>query len=175
MTASFLSIPPDSPFPLANLPYGSFSVDGDRPRLGVALGDKILDLAALGRRGLLEDRDRALQEPDLRGVFARTRPGWRELREEILALLVDSSSTDAVTAALIPIAAARMHLPFEVADYVDFYSFLAHAENLGHILRPDSPGVGANWRHLPIGYHGRAGTVAISGTAVTRPDRKSVV
>jgi fumarylacetoacetase len=94
---------------------------------------------------------------------------WRELRERIIGWLTDDSHRTDVEPHLVPRDDVQMHLPIEVADYVDFYSSQHHAENIGRIFRPDSAPLTPNWKHLPIGYHGRAGTVRVAGTPVVRP------
>ena len=153
-----------SPFPLVNLPYGAFTVShGEAPRLGVAIGDCVVDLAAVMPRHA-ELRATTLNE------FMATGPAmWAEVRARLTELLSDPAARTHVEPHLVPLQSVQMHLPFEVADYVDFYSSEHHARNLGRILRPGQPELGANWKHLPIGYHGRAGTVQVSGTPVVRP------
>ena len=94
---------------------------------------------------------------------------WRVTRRRLVQLVTDPAHVDAVTPHLHPLADVTMHRPFEVADYVDFYCSLQHATNVGKIFRPDNAALPPNWRHLPIGYHGRAGTVVVSGTDVRRP------
>lgn len=169
MITTWLDIEPDSPFPVENLPFGSFSTDSTGRRLGVALGSCVLDLAALADRGLVPNDDGALDAPTLNPLFARGRSGWVELRERLVEIVGSQRYEDVVRPLLVPTDQARMHLPFEVGDYVDFYSFRHHAENLGRILRPGGEPLTANWRSIPIGYHGRSGTVSVSGTPVTRP------
>lgn len=159
-----------SQFPITNLPYGSFAMAGagegaaqDRPRLGVAIGGHVLDLAAV-----LPDVDE-LQTPTLNAFMARGPRMWADVRTRVQDLLSDGAAQSHVEPHLVPMTMVQMHLPFEVADYVDFYSSEHHARNLGRILRPGQPELGANWKHLPVGYHGRAGTVRVSGTPVARP------
>jgi fumarylacetoacetase len=154
-------------FPLANLPYGAFTTrEGDRPALGVAIGDRVLDLGACALAGLVDD-DGSLQEPTLNRFMARGPAVWRALRTRLTELL--AGPDPAVEPLLVPLDDVTLHLPFVVGDYVDFYSSRHHAENVGRILRPDAEPLQPNWRHLPVGYHGRAGTVAVSGTPVRRP------
>ncbi|NHC25157.1 fumarylacetoacetase [Nocardioides sp. IC4_145] len=142
-------------FDLDHLPYGVFSVAGDRRRVGVRHGDTVLDLAAATGRP-------ELATPSLNAFMALGPEVWRQTREEARALLEGGAET-------IPLAEVELHLPFEVADYVDFYASEHHATNVGRILRPDSAPLLPNWKHLPVGYHGRAGTVVPSGTPVVRP------
>jgi fumarylacetoacetase len=172
---SWVPVPESSPFPVQNLPYGVFSCDGDLPRVGVAIGDHVLDLAALDRAGLTHltgltgPAGQALDAPSLNPLMACGPAVWRAIRRELTRLLTDPVSRDAVEPHLIARETAAMHLPFEVADYVDFYSSLQHATNVGKMFRPDAEALNPNWRRLPVGYHGRAGTVVVSGTPVVRP------
>jgi fumarylacetoacetase len=162
---SWVPVPDGSPFPMQNLPYGVFSRPADgagQPRAGVAIGEHVLDLApVLG--------DEIFAAASLNGFMARGREAWRATRQEIGGLLSDRAHQAAVEPHLIPASEVRMHLPFEVADYVDFYSSEHHATNVGRLFRPGSPPLQPNWKHLPVGYHGRAGTVLVSGTPVVRP------
>jgi fumarylacetoacetase len=134
------------------LPYGIFSTADGRRRVGVAIDDGVLDLAAaLGDEFAL---------PSLNPFLARGRDQWREVRDRVRGL-VDKS--------LLALSDVTMHLPFDVGDFVDFYASEQHATNLGRLLRPDADPLLPNWRHLPVGYHGRAGTVVVSGTPIRRP------
>ncbi|GAA4673452.1 fumarylacetoacetase [Phytohabitans rumicis] len=165
---SWLELPLDTPFGLANLPYGVFSrEEGDR-RVGVAVGDAVLDLSALAER-LGAGWAPLVAGPVLNPLLAAGPATWREVREQIGEWLGEARRADAVRRHLVPADGLRMYLPFEVADYVDFYSSRHHAENVGRMFRPDSAPLTPNWTHLPIGYHGRAGTVVVSGTEVVRP------
>ena len=141
-------------FGLDHLPYGVFSVGGDQPRVGVRLGDSVIDAHRVTGRA-------ELGAASLNPFMALGPSVWREVREELAAAAEDAES--------VPLSEVTMHLPFEVADYVDFYCSLQHATNVGKIFRPDGEALLPNWRHLPVGYHGRAGTVVVSGTDVQRP------
>jgi fumarylacetoacetase len=160
---SWLDLPPDSLFGLANLPYGVFSADDGRgPRVGVRIDDSVLDLAqALG--------DPVFGEPSLNAFMAQGRTRWSDVRAGITGLLTGERHRDAVEAALYPLPGVRLHLPFTPGDYVDFFGNEYHAANAGRIFRPGSEPLPPNWKHLPIGYHGRSGTIVVSGTPVTRP------
>ena len=157
-----------SPYGVQTLPYGVFMRDGAAPAIGVRVGDFVLDLGAAERAGLV-DADGALGGATLNSFMAQGRASWRRTRARIVDLLTDASALSRVQPLLIPLAQCEMRLPFEVADYVDFYSSEHHATNVGQIFRPGQPPLTPNWRHLPIGYHGRAGTVVVSGTDVVRP------
>ncbi|HEV7863877.1 MAG TPA: fumarylacetoacetase [Acidimicrobiia bacterium] len=157
-------IPRGSLFGLSNLPFGVFSpsAGGGARRIGVAVGEHVLDVAAvLG--------DAVFATPTLDAFLARGRPMWRETRARLTELLTDARYRADVSPHLLPRSEVVLHLPFTVADYVDFYCSLDHASNVGRIFRPDAEPLLPNWRHLPVGYHGRAGTVVVSGTPVVRP------
>ncbi|HVM27910.1 MAG TPA: fumarylacetoacetase [Mycobacteriales bacterium] len=142
------------------LPYGSFSTAGGARRVGVAVDDGVLDLTAAAPR-LVPDHAALFAGGTLDAFLAAGRSVWEQVRS---ALLQHAAEED-----LLPLADVVLHLPFTVADYVDFYASEAHATNVGRMFRPDSDPLPAAWKHLPIGYHGRAGTVVVSGTAVQRP------
>jgi len=175
---TWVPVPPASDFPLVNLPYGVFTRRGETPRLGVAIGDHVLDLKALASEGLLDSAlvgARAVcAAPMLNPLLERGRPAWGALRARLIELLTEPNRElrnrpGLAEQALIPQADATLLLPFAVADYVDFYSSLEHATNLGRIFRPGADPLPPNWRHLPAGYHGRSGTVVPSGTPIARP------
>jgi fumarylacetoacetase len=154
-------VPPGSEFGTANLPYGVFS-DGAAPRVGVRIGDSVLDLA----RALADD---VFAEPSLNAFMAQGRARWSEARARITELLTGGQHRGVVEAALLPLPAVSLHLPFTPGDYVDFFGNEYHAANAGRIFRPDGEALTPNWKHMPIGYHGRSGTIVPSGTPVTRP------
>jgi fumarylacetoacetase len=155
-------------FGLNHLPYGVFSIDEDSRdrRLGVAIGDQIADLRSLTAAGLLSDPSGALSASTLNPLMTEGSQRWAQLRAALAALLADTSK---LSAHLVSQSSARMHLAWDVADYVDFYSSLDHATNVGKMFRPDADALLPNWKHLPVGYHGRAGTVVVSGTDIVRP------
>jgi fumarylacetoacetase len=166
---SWLSIPPRSPFPLANLPFGVFSTAREtRRRIGVAIGAQILDVGALAAREAAPHAA-ALAEPELNAFLALGRAAWSEVRAWLTSRLSDARHRSAALPHLIAQRDAAMQLPFRVADYVDFYASEHHAANLGRILRPGQEPLLPNWKHLPVGYHGRAGTVVVSGSEILRP------
>ncbi|MBA3800088.1 MAG: fumarylacetoacetase [Geodermatophilaceae bacterium] len=177
VSGTWVTVPDGSDFPITNLPYGAFCVrdssrtngDGGRRRIGVAIGEQILDLSAVAARGLIDEPSQMLRAESLNAFLASGRSEWDRVRARIIDLLSDASHRGAVEKMLIAQSDAEMCLPFEVADYVDFYASIDHAANVGALFRPDSPALPANWRHLPIGYHGRAGTVVVSGSDVVRP------
>ncbi|QTJ67579.1 fumarylacetoacetase [Rhodococcus sp. ZPP] len=153
-----LDIPDDSLFGIDNLPYGVFSTADSAPRVGVRVGDSVVDLAvALG--------DAVFAQPTLNAFMAQGRGRWVEVRRQITELV----QGDVDAAAVFAVDEVTMHLPVDVADYVDFYASENHATNLGRLFRPDSEPLMPNWKHLPVGYHGRSSTVVVSGTDVIRP------
>ena len=157
-TSTWLPLPDGSPFGVHALPYGIFSTADDDPRVGVAIGEYVLDLAPVAAEESL-DGAHVFAEGSLNPFLALGRPAWQAVRAWLSELLTVEAYRDIVEPHLLPTADVRLQLPFQVADYVDFYASEHHAANVGRIFRPDSPGLPAAWRHLPIGYHGRAGTV----------------
>ncbi len=163
-TTTWLDLPDDTGYGLNNLPLGVFSSHpGAAPRTGVAVGPWVLDLAAatgdpVHATGTLNDH------------LAQGPAAWARLRSRLIEWFTDPAHREAVAPHLVPRAEVTMHLPVTVGDYVDFYSSQHHAENIGAMFRPGSPPLTPNWKHLPIGYHGRSGTVAVSGTPVVRPN-----
>ncbi|MEU1680655.1 fumarylacetoacetase [Micromonospora zamorensis] len=157
-----------SPYGVTNLPYGVFRSDEGQPRIGVRIGSWVFDLAAAEAADLVLAAG-ALCRPTLNEFMALGRPQWTTVRQRITELLTDPAHRPAVEPLLVPLDDVEMLLPIEVADYVDFYSSEHHASNVGQIFRPGQPPLLPNWKHLPIGYHGRAGTVVVSGTPVIRP------
>jgi fumarylacetoacetase len=157
-----------SGFDLDHLPYGVFS-HGDEPaRVGVRIGAHVLDLAPVAAGEMLEIAH-VFEEDSLNPLLALGRRHWDGVRTWVASLLSDPAERDLVEPNLVPVDEVRLHLPFAVADYVDFYCSLDHASNVGKMFRPDGEPLLPNWRHLPVGYHGRAGTVVVSGTDVRRP------
>ncbi|MBD3785334.1 MAG: fumarylacetoacetate hydrolase family protein, partial [Micrococcales bacterium] len=173
---TWLDLPADHPFGVHNLPYGVFSTAGTTPRVGVRVGDDVLDASAVARIGRDAvgvgdgpDLTAAWEQPSLNPFLALGRDAWSAARAWLTEVLTDPVHEERTRPHLVPLAEVTMHLPVEVADYVDFYASEHHASNVGRIFRPDSEPLTPNWKHLPIGYHGRAGTVVVSGTDVVRP------
>jgi len=166
VATSWVSGADGSGFGLANLPYGKFSTAESAPRLGVRIGDFVFDLREAEEEGLVAPECAA---DSLNPLMAAGSERWAEVRTAIVDLLGDGSYQRIVEPMLVPLSDVDLYLPFVVADWVDFYSSEQHAVNLGTMFRPDSEPLLPNWKHIPIGYHGRAGTVVVSGTDVTRP------
>ncbi|MEE2860936.1 MAG: fumarylacetoacetase [Pseudomonadota bacterium] len=156
---------PGCDFPIQNLPYGVFSTAGGDPRCGVAIGDMIVDLAALEARGLL-DGGGTFSAPQLNGFMALGRPAWDRVRARLTALLGEDGDRDLP---LVPMSDATLHLPIQVAEYTDFYASRNHAFNVGKLFRGPDNALPAQWTHMPIGYNGRASSVVVSGTPIRRP------
>ncbi|GAA1872224.1 fumarylacetoacetase [Actinomadura bangladeshensis] len=167
-TVSWVEVDEDSGFGIENLPYGVFARPGELPRVGVAIGDRVLDLAEMSAAGLVEDRH-YFASGSLNAFMVAGRAAWRANRERVTELLTDESYRARVEPHLIPVADVELLRPFEVADYVDFYSNEHHAVNAGRMFRPHGDPLTPNWKRLPVGYHGRAGTVYPSGTPIIRP------
>ncbi|NUS49639.1 MAG: fumarylacetoacetase [Nocardioidaceae bacterium] len=157
-----------SPYDVDNLPYGVFVHDDEPPRVGVRIGDQVVDLAPVAAGDMLEI-GHVFEAPSLNPLLELGRPAWQSVRTWLTGLLTDEAERDLVEPHLVPVEEVTLRMPFEVADYVDFYCSLDHATNVGRIFRPDDEPLKPNWRHLPVGYHGRAGTVVVSGTDVRRP------
>ena len=174
---SWVAVPADSDFPIQNLPFGIFSTSERTKRVGVAIGDQIVDLKALHMLGYLENLPFTLADfeaPVLNAMIARGKQATRELRSRLQKLL-DASRPDLrdkehhVGQILVPQSEAAMHLPVEIGDYTDFYSSEDHARNVGKMFRDPENALLPNWKHLPVGYHGRASSIVVSGTPLKRP------
>ena len=175
MTATWVDIPANHPFGLATLPYGVFSTtDPDLRRVGVRIGDRVLDAGPAAEFVGMESGV-CWAQPSLNHFLSLGQPAWRAARAWLTEVLSNPAHREAIEPYLIPLAEVSLHLPIEVADYVDFYASESHAINIGKIFRPDGDPLTPNWKHLPIGYHGRSGTVVVSGTDIVRPkgQRKS--
>ncbi|MDP9422180.1 MAG: fumarylacetoacetase [Pseudomonadota bacterium] len=156
-------------FPVQNLPLGVFSIGNGEPRIGVAIGDMILDLKGLSGAGLLDEHwSLALGLSTLNAWFAHGPKDGRELRKRLSDLLSNDSYRHTVEKHLVRQPSAEMHLPCMIGDYTDFYVGIHHATNVGRQFRPDNPLL-PNYKYVPIGYHGRASSVRISGQPVIRP------
>ena len=171
-----------SDFSLANLPLGVFSRDGDEPRGGVAIGDYILDLRAACEASVFDGQARdaaeAASASSLNAFFALGASARKALRGALMDLLAEGSAQrerlqGMGESLLQPMDRCQMHLPAKVGDYTDFYVGIHHANNVGKLFRPDNPLL-PNYKYVPIGYHGRASTVDVSGAAVKRPNGQTM-
>lgn len=163
-------VPEGDPFGPHNLPYGVFSpAGGTERRIGVRLGNHVLDAGATAA-AVGSPHQALLAAPTLNPLLAAGRATWSEIRRAVTSWVTDPAHRLTVEPLFHPLSEVTLHLPFDVADYVDFYASEHHARNVGRIFRPDAEdSLTPNWKHLPIGYHGRAGTVVVSGTDVVRP------
>jgi fumarylacetoacetase len=158
-------------FPLNNLPCGVFSVGNDDPRCGVAIGDFILDVAALEAEGLLRISEQPVFDVPFWNEFMELGADvWADFRAQVTAMLTEGASKRwIVEDHLVPMAKASLHLPFMISEYTDFYAGRNHAFNVGSMFRDPENALPPNWLHIPIGYNGRASSVVVSGTDVRRP------
>ncbi|HXG73076.1 MAG TPA: fumarylacetoacetase [Gemmatimonadaceae bacterium] len=168
----------NSDFPIQNLPFGIFSRRGDkegRRKVGVAIGDRILDVTAGVEAGIwtgiADEVARAASGKSLNAVMQCSRESLSEFRLQLsraLAGIPNDARPRPAAAALVPMGDVEMHVPAEIGDYTDFYASIYHATNVGKLFRPDNPLL-PNYKHVPIGYHGRASSIVPTGTWVTRP------
>ncbi|ENN74556.1 hypothetical protein HUJ04_004690 [Dendroctonus ponderosae] len=181
---SFIKYSKYSDFPIENLPYGVFSTATDTtPRIGVAIGDYILNLfevAHLFDGPYLKAKNHVFKESSLNSFMALRPPEWKEAREYIQKLLSENDPTlkdnkELIERAFTLQSSAIMHLPARIGDYTDFYSSIHHATNVGIMFRDKNNALLPNWKYLPVGYHGRASSVVISGTPIHRPYGQTLV
>jgi len=179
MLQSFIKISPESHFSIHNLPYGIFSPkDGGEPRVGVAIGDNVIDLSVLEEEGIFErtllGKERVFSAPNLNPFMRKGRGIWREIRVVLQEILSDVCPVLKDNDALLDSVMYRfdevnMHLPVAIGDYTDFYSSKEHATNVGIMFRGKDNALMPNWVHLPVAYHGRASSIILSGTDIFRP------
>jgi fumarylacetoacetase len=175
---SWLPIPEDSDFSLYNLPYGIFSYAGKRPRVGVAIGDQIIDLKRAARFGLFAGLDldpATLAKPHLNAFIRQGRGVHQAVRQRLQDWLGGGKPTlqKKNKRVLVPQREAVLHLPVRIGDYTDFYSSEEHATNVGKMFRGEANALLPNWKHLPVAYHGRASSIVVSGTDIVRPRGQS--
>lgn len=164
-------------FPLQNLPYGVFTTpESSTPRVGVAIGDQIVDLSVIEAAGLLRpsSRETVFDKPNVNAFMALGPASWTSTRAALASLLSGADprlrdDAELRSRALLPIRMATLHLPIYVRSFTDFYASMEHATNVGSMFRDPQNPLLPNWQHIPIGYNGRASTVVVSGTGVRRP------
>jgi fumarylacetoacetase len=176
---SFIEVSEESHFPVQNLPYGVFTPKtGGEARVGVAIGDYVLDVAVLEAEGLLKGEHLSEQpvfnQSTLNAFMRLGRPAWQEVRATLQLLLAHDNPTlrdneDLRQRVLLPMQDVILHLPVQIGDYTDFYSSREHATNVGSMFRDPENALMPNWLHLPVAYHGRASSVVLSGTDIHRP------
>ncbi len=168
----------DGDFPIQNLPYGIFDAHDSRLRVGVAIGPYVLDLAAIHEAGLFSNTlladDNVFAAPNLNALMSKGRQAWTQARQRISELLVADNpvlrdDTDLRNKVMWLQSKVNVHLPVAIGDFTDFYSSKEHATNVGTMFRGKDNALMPNWLHLPVGYHGRASTVFISGVDIHRP------
>jgi len=178
MAVSWVTVETDSHFPLENLPYGVFSTPCQpEQRIGVAIGREVLDLSIISHLftgPLLAHKQDVFKARTLNSLMALTKEHWAEARASIASLLSAGNPTirddeSLRSKALVPQDRVKMHLPASIGDYTDFYSSLDHATNVGTMFRGKENALMPNWKYLPVGYHGRASSVVVSGTPIRRP------
>jgi len=176
---SWIDVPPLSHFTTANLPYGVFSTSGEaRPRVGVAIGRHILDLSKIAHLfdgPLMKDNQDVLKASTLNPLMSLASGCWEEVRGRVSQLLARDNPTirddsDLRSVCVVDQQEATMHLPATIGDYTDFYSSLDHATNVGIMFRGKENALMPNWKYIPVGYHGRASSVVVSGTPIRRPN-----
>ncbi|MBB4078530.1 fumarylacetoacetase [Lewinella aquimaris] len=167
--SKLFTVAPDSDFTLANLPFGVFSVGSSAPHVGIAIGDKILDLPALAQTGVFDFDTAVLSRPHLNDFIALGKGVTSRARTQVQGWLREEQSSPVQPEHLVPREEATLHLPIRVGDYTDFYSSIEHATNVGRMFRDPENALLPNWRHLPVGYHGRASSIVVSDTPVRRP------
>jgi fumarylacetoacetase len=174
---SWVPVPENSDFPIQNLPFGIFQTKNEKPRVGVRIGDHVLDLKTLYVLGYLENLSFELSDFDnefLNALMKKGKKGTRELRNRISKLLRSNvndlqKNEHHVAQVLIPVDQLEMRMPVQIGDYTDFYSSKEHATNVGIMFRDPANALLPNWLWIPVGYHGRASSVILSGVPVHRP------
>ncbi|XP_059613263.1 fumarylacetoacetase [Phlebotomus argentipes] len=173
MSATFVPVPEDSDFTYENLPYGVFSRPGqNNTQIGVAIGEEVLDLSTVAHLYDVSYQN-ALRAANLNALMSLGYDAWAAVRARTVQLLARNSELDRDESlkkrTFVSLASVKMHLPATIGDYTDFYSSIHHATNVGVMFRGRENALMPNWKHLPVGYHGRASSVVVSGTPIRRP------
>ncbi|MFV1448570.1 fumarylacetoacetase [Maribacter sp. HS] len=167
---TWVSVPHNSDFSIYNLPFGIFSVNDNQPRVGIAIGAQIVDLVVVSELGLIEVNANYFNQSTLNEFIALGKKITNKVRLDIQQLLViENSPLKNHPEAFVQQEDVTMHLPVQVGDYTDFYSSIEHATNVGKMFRDPENALLPNWRHIPVGYHGRASSIVVSGTDIHRP------
>lgn len=181
MRKSWVPVEEGSDFTMENLPYGIFKFGEKLPRAGVAIGKYVLDLSYLFKKGYFDDlflNENVFKSSVLNKFIRLGRPYWTLTRNRIIELLDAENGelrdSEHRERALVPMEQATMCMPLKVHNYTDFYSSLEHATNVGKMFRPDGDPLLPNWKHIPVGYHGRASSIRISGKSIRRPNGQTL-
>ena len=175
---SWIEVPKNSDFPIQNIPFGIIKPQGKAPRPASRIGDMAIDLSALTDFGFFDDLDidnyGVFLAPVLNDFMELGAPMWSSVRNRISNLLSKDNTelqnnTKAREACIMPINEVEMMLPVDVGDYTDFYSSIEHATNVGIMFRDPENALLPNWKHIPVGYHGRSSSIVVSGTDIHRP------
>ncbi|WP_282075846.1 fumarylacetoacetase [Maribacter aquivivus] len=167
---TWVTVTHNSDFSIYNLPFGIFSVNDDAPKAGIAIGEQIVDLAAVSQLGLLEVNASYFRQKTLNEFIALGKKITNKVRLDIQNLLISENSPLKNHPEVFVLQNdVKMHLPVHVGDYTDFYSSIEHATNAGKMFRDPENALLPNWRHIPVGYHGRASSIVVSGTDIHRP------
>ncbi len=167
---TWVNIPNNSDFSIYNLPYGIFSVNEGVPKAGIAIGNQIVDLAIVADLGFLEVDAAYFRKTTLNEFIALGKKITNKVRLDVQQLLIlEHSPLKNHKEVFVKQSDAQMHLPIRIGDYTDFYSSIEHATNVGKMFRDAENALLPNWRHMPVGYHGRASSIVVSGTPVYRP------
>lgn len=169
---TWLDISPNSDFSIHNLPFGIFSVDGSPKRVGMAIGEVVVDLVGALELGVITDNTLTIAELEnecLNDFIALGKNVTHSVRMDVQKSLCDEESPLKDSSVLVSMADVSMHLPVSIGDYTDFYSSIEHATNVGKMFRDPDNALLPNWKHLPVGYHGRSSSIIVSGTDIHRP------
>lgn len=176
---SWVEVPANSDFPIQNLPFGIFKDDNGKPKVGVAIGEQVLNLAAVNKLGYFSNLgigQSVFENQYLNDMIALGQVKWRAIRQRVSELLRsenDELKNDAEKV-LLPQSSVQVLLPVKIGDYTDFYSSKEHATNVGTMFRDPDNALLPNWVHIPVGYHGRASSIVVSGTEVRRPKGQTI-
>ena len=170
---NWLQVPDNHDFSIYNLPYGIFSTAKSNPRAGMAIGDHVVDLAVMAEKGWLDGTGtsiESLKQNTLNDFISQGKKITNKVRLQVQHLLSDDNSPlRGHKDILIPMSEVIMHLPVKIGDYTDFYSSIEHATNVGKMFRDPENALLPNWKHIPVGYHGRASSIILSGQSIHRP------
>jgi fumarylacetoacetase len=173
MIKSWITISPDSDFSIHNIPFGIFSIQGDQPRMGTAIGDQVLDISLLASKGLIDLEPSIAASSILNPFIALGKEKTNAIRQRLISLLSETNDELQKRADVDSFFHSQkdvqMHLPVQIGDYTDFYSSIQHATNVGIMFRDPANALLPNWKHIPVGYHGRASSIVVSGTDFHRP------